>query len=190
MPRASLIACFGLFALTSFTACQASVKASANANEAKSDFSAEATSEQAPAQSATPVTATSAPVPTTASAPTPPPSDACPLTCYEARGGQAAPLTAEETTQLRSALEPVLGRMRGCGSAEEWRRYGSPILNLRIAPDGSLNELGVDPHHGEQSTCIDNAGLGATASISLPNRKVVRCSERCGHTTARGRRGR
>jgi hypothetical protein len=106
-------------------------------------------------------------------------------------------MTGEEHTQLRAALEPVLGRMRACTSDEEWRRYGSPTINLRLAPDGTLAELGVDPHHGHDSDCFDQVGRGSNASLTLPGRKVVRCAERCGRDTRdprgtprRGRRGR
>jgi hypothetical protein len=70
--------------------------------------------------------------------------------------------------------------MRTCTSPEDWRRHGSPFVNLRIGPDGSLSELGVDPHHGRESGCFEDAGRGAgNVSASLPGRTVVRCAERC-----------
>lgn len=125
------------------------------------------------------VPATAPPAQVTAAAPSAPPQDACPITCFEARGSERATMTPEEQTHLRSALEPVLGRMRSCTSPEDWRRFGSPTINLRIAADGTLAELGVDPHHGSASSCFDQAGQGATATLALPGRKVVRCAERC-----------
>jgi hypothetical protein len=166
---------------TLLSACHAEAKINASTDEGRS----EAQPEPAPPPSQ-PVT--SAPV-----APSAPPADACPLYCYEARGSVRAEMTAEETAQLRTALEPTIGRMRACAGAEDWRRHGSATVNLRIAPDGSLAELGVDPHHGSHSTCFDDAGRGATASLSLPGRRVVRCAERCVHESPRrggGRRGR
>jgi hypothetical protein len=134
-----------------------------------------------------PPAATPAPAPVAAPAPTAPPADACPLTCFEARGSQRADVSAEEQTQLRSALEPVLFQMRGCTSPEDWRRHGSPVINLRIAPDGTLAELGVDPHHGHDGGCFDQAGRSANVSVALPGRKVVRCAERCVRETPRRR---
>lgn len=159
---------------------EASIKAST------SDEPRAEASETAPAQPQT--TAAAAPAP---AEPSTPPADACPLHCYEARGSEAIDLRAEEITQLRSALEPVIGRMRQCVAPEEWRRHGSAVVNLRIAPDGSLAELGVDPGHGSQSSCFDDVGRGASASVSLPGHKVVRCSERCvSENPRRGRRKR
>ena len=140
-----------------------------------------------------PTAAPATPAPVTAPAPpATPPTDACPLLCYEARGSVRGEMTAEETTQLRSALEPVLGRMRQCTTAEDWRRYGSATINLRIAPDGTLNELGVDPHHGQSSSCFDDVGrgFGSGATLSLPGRKVVRCAERCVRENPRRRNNR
>lgn len=163
------------------SACHAEAKINASTDEGR----AEAQPEPAPAP-AQPVT--SAPVTSSA-----PPADACPLYCYEARGSVRAEMTPEEMTQLRGALEPTIGRMRACAGADDWRRHGSATVNLRIAPDGTLAELGVDPHHGSQSTCFDDAGRGATASVSLPGRHVVRCAERCVREAPRrsgGRRGR
>jgi hypothetical protein len=154
-------------------------------NASTDDGRAEPQESPPPPVSAVPITAAPA-------APSTAPADACPLSCYEARGSVRAEMTAEELTQLRGALEPTIGRMRSCASADEWRRHGSATVNLRIAPDGSLAELGVDPHHGNESTCFDDAGRGASASLSLPGRRVVRCAERCVRETPRraGRRGR
>ncbi len=182
LPVGALV---GLVGLVAGCHAEAHVKASTS-DEPKSDFSEPATT--APAQPQT--TAAAAPPPP--SAPSTPPADACPLTCYEARGSEAVDLRSEEVTQLRSALEPVIGRMRQCVAPEEWRRHGSATVNLRIAPDGTLSELGVDPGHGSQSSCFDDVGRGASASVSLPGHKVVRCAERCVHESAkaRGRRAR
>lgn len=161
----------------------ANVKASANANEPLTDHSDDP---KAGMPAAAPVTAVAAP------APTAPPADACPLVCYAARGAEKANLTAEEVAQLRTSLEPVLGRMRTCTSPDEWRRYGSPFVNLRIGPDGSLNDLGVDAQDRREATCFDDAGRGANVSVSLPSRQVVRCAERCAReaSVAGARRGR
>jgi len=149
--------------------CHAEVKVNASTDDTDhSDPPA------APASTPAPVTA-AAPV-----APSTPPADACPLLCYEARGSVRGEVTAEEATQLRSSLEPVLGRMRQCTSADDWRRHGSPTINLRIAPDGTLAEMGVDPSHGSSSSCFDDIGRNGNATLSLPGRKVVRCAERCG----------
>jgi hypothetical protein len=182
--RRSLLAILPIVALVAGCHAEAHVKASTS-DESKSAFSEPATT--APAQPQT--TAAAAPPP---SEPSTPPADACPLTCYEARGSEAIDLRSDEVTQLRSALEPVIGRMRQCVAPEEWRRHGSATVNLRIAPDGTLAELGVDPGHGSESSCFDDVGRGASASVSLPGHKVVRCAERCVHQTgkARGRRGR
>ena len=163
---------------------EGSVKASTS-EEGRADLSEPATAAAATTQT------TTAAAPPPVSAPSAPPADACPLQCYEARGSEAVPLRSEEVTQLRSALEPVVGRMRQCVSPEEWRRRGSATVNLRIAPDGTLAELGVDPGHGGQTQCFDDAGRGASASVTLPGHKVVRCAERCVRDNPRrGRRGR
>jgi hypothetical protein len=149
---------------------QGSVKGSANANESRSEQNETTTVAPAPAPAPAPA------------APVAPPADACPLTCFEARGSERASMTTEEQTQLRSALEPVLGRMRSCTSGGDFRRHGSPVINLRIAPDGTLSDLGVDPHHGRDFGCLDESARGANVSVSLPGRKVVRCAERCVQT--------
>jgi hypothetical protein len=161
---------------------EAHVKASTS-EEPHADVSEPST--PAPAEPQT--TAAAAPPP---SEPSAPPADACPLHCYEARGSEVIDLRSEEIAQLRSALEPVIGRMRRCVAPEEWRRFGSATVNLRIAPDGTLSELGVDPGHGSQSSCFDDVGRGASASVSLPGHKVVRCAERCVRETPQKRRGR
>ncbi len=163
------------------SACHVEAKVNASTDDGR----AEAHEDSTPAPASAPVTAAPA-------APSAPPADACPLSCYEARGSERAEMTAEELTQLRTALEPTIGRMRSCASAEEWRRHGSATVNLRIAPDGTLSEIGVDPHHNQGSSCFDDAGRGASATVSLPGRKVVRCAERCVREAPRrgGRRGR
>jgi hypothetical protein len=132
-----------------------------------------------------PEPAAAAPAPATTPAPAPvaaaPRTDACPLTCFEPQGSLRVPVSTEEQTQLRSALEPILGRMHTCTSDEDWRRRGSPVIHLRLAPDGTLNELDVDPHHGLANNCFEESARGASPSLSLPGRKVIRCVERCGH---------
>ena len=152
------------------------------------EASIKASTDDSPRDRSEPVTSPS-PAPVTAPPPAPatPPVDACPLLCYEPRGSQRVEITADEAAQLRSSLEPVLGRMRQCTTADDWHRHGSPTINLRIAPDGTLAELGVDPHHGGQTSCFDDVGRGSGASLSLPGRKVVRCAERCVRE-GRGRR--
>jgi hypothetical protein len=180
-----------LFALLVLApACHAEASIKASTNDSRDDDGTATTAAPPPAE---PAPTSGAPAAAAAAAPASPPADACPLTCFEARGSERVNVTNEELTQLRSALEPVIGRMRGCSSAEEWRRSGSAVVNLRIAPDGTLAELGVDPHHGRESQCFDDAGRGASASLSLPGRKVVRCAERCVHEAPKrggGRRGR
>ena len=151
-------------------ACQASAKASIKTGK---DDDPSTFTESQPAATAPPVSS-AAPV-----ANTPPPADACPLQCFEANGASRVDVTAEEQAQLRSALEPVLSNMRGCTSASDWRRHGSAVINLRIAPDGTLSDLGIDPHRANDNGCFDQAARGANVSLSLPGRKVVRCAERC-----------
>ena len=166
-------------------ACQVegSVKTSADVNE--------------PREAAEPVTAAPATPPVAAVAPR---TDACPVTCFEPQGSMRVAVTNEELTQLRGALDPMLSRMHACTSDDEWRRRGSPVINLRIAPDGTLSEVGVDPHHGLGSSCFEEAGRSSIPTLSLPERKIVRCVERCVHVRdnrfvqgeprRRGRRGR
>jgi hypothetical protein len=150
------------------SACQASanVKASASANDARASSEESAPTAQPQA----------APSPEPAPAP---PADACPLTCYEAQGWARVPLSSDEHASLRSALAPMLGKMRSCGSSGGARRARSATIHLRLAPDGKLAELGVDPHHGGDEACLDQSAQGASPSISLPGRKTVRCSEQC-----------
>ena len=164
--RAGLAGLAGLACLAALPACHAEANVKASTDDRDDDRSP-------------PPAAAPAPVAAPPPAPTAPPTDACPLFCYVARGSVRAEVSAEESAQLRSSLEPVLGRMRSCTTADDWRRHGSPTLNLRIAPDGSLAELGVDPHHGSSTSCFDDVGRGSGAALSLPGRKVVRCAERC-----------
>ena len=159
--------------LVGAAACQASAKASINTGKEADEPST--FSEGSPPPAAT-TTATAAPAPV---ASTPPPADACPLQCFEANGSSRVDVTADEQTQLRTALEPVLSNMRGCTSASDWRRHGSAVINLRIAPDGTLSDLGIDPGRANDNGCFDQAANGANVSVSLPGRKVVRCAERC-----------
>lgn len=163
--------------------CEGNVKVKASTDD--SNERSENVTTTAPAPAAV------QPAPAAAPVTSAPPADACPLVCYEARGSVRAELTPEEVAQLRSALEPVLGPMRTC-AADDFRRHGSPMLNLRIAPDGTLADMGVDPEHGREGTCFDNASRSGSASISLPGRKVVRCAERCvrENRVATGRRKR
>lgn len=134
---------------------------------------------------AEPAPVTAAPV---AVAPVAARSDSCPLFCYEPRGSVRAEVTAEESAQLKSALEPTFARLQQCTSPEDWRRHGSPTVNVRLAADGSFAEMGIDPHHGREGYCFDQVGHGGSASVALPGRKVIRCSEHCG--TFRSGRGR
>lgn len=184
MPsRPRLVAGASAFAMLVLgTACHVEGKVKAGSDESRSD------SNDAPMTVSAPPSA--APAPVAAAAPAAPPADACPVTCFEARGAQRADITAEEQTQLRSALEPVFSQMRSCTSADDWRRHGSPVINLRIAPDGTLSDLGVDPHHGQDGGCFDHAGQSANVSVALPGRKVVRCAERCIRERAAPSRGR
>ncbi len=155
---------------------EANIKASTNDNEPRDE----------PVTAAAPAAA--APV---AAAPTPSRSESCPLFCYEARGSMRAEVTAEENAQLKTALEPTLARLQQCTSVEDWRRHGSPTINVRLAPDGTFADMGVDPHHGHESYCFDQVGRGASASVTLPGRKVVRCAEHCARAPrAQGGRGR
>lgn len=114
-----------------------------------------------------------------APAPTAPPADACPLQCHEARGPVSAPLTVEETAQLRTALEPLFSRLRACAGSDGLHRRNTPVVHLRIGVDGSLTEHGVDPEHDLSSGCFEDASRSTALSVSLPGRKAVRCAERC-----------
>ncbi|MBS2014972.1 MAG: hypothetical protein JST00_18925 [Deltaproteobacteria bacterium] len=127
------------------------------------------------------------------SAPSAPPADVCPLVCHEARGSVSAPLTAEETAQLRTSLEPLMSRLRTCAAGEGYRRRHTPVVHLRIGVDGSVTEHGIDPHHDLASGCFEDASRGTAVNASLPGRKAVRCAERCvvdngGARRPRGRR--
>ncbi len=131
----------------------------------------------------------SEPPPVTASAPAQtqapvanaaPPADACPLSCYVASGADHFAVSDQEAASIRSALEPTLAGMRACTTPDSWRRHGSPMLHLRVAADGAVNEVDVDPHHRYEyeRACMDNAArTGVT--LSLPGRFAVRCSEHC-----------
>ena len=118
----------------------------------------------------------------------PPPSDACPLVCNEARGPVSAPLTAEEIAQLRTALEPLMSRLRTCAGSEGYRRRYTPVVHLRIGVDGSVTEHGIDPHHDLSSGCFEDASKSTAVTVSLPGRKAVRCAERCVTETSGGAR--
>ena len=48
------------------------------------------------------------------------------------------------------------------------------VINLRIAPDGTLSDLGVDPHHGQDGGCFDHAGQSANVSVALANTAISR----------------
>jgi hypothetical protein len=160
-----------LFGSLSLLACQASAKVNTSASASMSDEAAPTAENEATEAKPAPASPPAAAQPA--------PAAACPLTCYEARGPTRSTLSPEEDKQLRDALEPILGRMRSCTGPDEWRRYGSPTLNLRIAPDGTLTDIGFDSSTSGTSMCISEAEHGATATLSLPGRKVVRCTERC-----------
>ena len=149
---------------------------SASANvEGNESFSA---SEPTPAR-------TPAPAQTEAPAtPSAPPADACPLTCYVASGADHFAVSDQEASSIRSALEPTLAGMRACTAPDSWRRHGSPVLHLRVAADGVVNEVDVDPHHryDNERACMDNAARTGVA-LSLPGRFAVRCSEHCARAT-------
>lgn len=180
----SLLAAIAASAATSACRVDGNIKAGASAHESRAEetssvsISAPSTPPPPPPSSGASGATTTGPAPTTAS-PAAPPADACPLTCFEARGSERATLTSEEHAQIRSALAPTLARMRACTSPDDWRRRGSPVINLRVAPDGSLVRLGVDPHHDRESACMEDAANEVTLSVALPGRKVVRCVERC-----------
>lgn len=161
--------------LVPLLACRVDAKVKASTSEgAEASASSDTPPEPAPGPAVSSVPVADAPE----AAPAAPPAGGCPLLCFEARGPARAELTAEENAQLRTSLEPLLSRMRSCASPEEWRRLGSPTMNLRIAPDGQLAELGLDPHYASVSSCIYDSEKGST-NVALPGRKVVRCAERC-----------
>jgi hypothetical protein len=148
------------------------VRGSANLSTGEST-QAQATEEPPPAATAAPPPAATAPA-------TPPPANVCPVSCYVAAGASRIDVSEAELQQLRAGLAPVLGRMQQCVAPESWRRYGSPILNLRVAPDGTVGEIGVDPHHNhDEMRCFESAAAQGVPSVALPGRTTVRCVERC-----------
>lgn len=133
------------------------------------------------------------PQPVASEAP-PPPSQTCPIACYAPSGANHNLVTSEEHAQIKAALEPAFARMHACmdGSRAEAPQYDgqgyrvrrgrwhrSPVLNLRIAPDGKLEDLGVDPHHGYDERCMDSAAREASTNLALPGRHTIRCHEQC-----------
>lgn len=116
--------------------------------------------------------------------PTAPPADACPLSCYVASGADHFAVSDAEASSIRSALEPTLAGMRACTTPDAWRRHGSPVLHLRVAADGVVSEVDVDPHHRYEyeRACMDNAAR-TNVTLSLPGRFAVRCSEHCARPT-------
>jgi hypothetical protein len=153
-------------------ACQASASASAKVNTGDKEKTNEP--EPEPATSAAPAATPAAPD-------APPPATECPITCVEAAGPVTLALTQAEATAANATVAPILGKMRTCSSPEEWRRFGSPIVHLRIAADGAIAEVDVDPHHGHRgsSGCYSDAAHDAKLSGSFPGRKTLRCRERC-----------
>ncbi|AKV04680.1 hypothetical protein AKJ09_11343 [Labilithrix luteola] len=178
--------------LTVGCAVHGKVKTSASANEsqASTDSDIDGAFSGAPPASTGTVASRPAPAPepsstaVAAAAPSPPPADACPLSCYEASGATRMLLTAEETAQVRTALEPALSRMRTCESADAWKRHGSPMMHLRLDSNGKLSEFDVDPSRGDTG-CFDSAASSSNISVTLPGRTTVRCAERCEHESAR-----
>lgn len=169
----------GGFLLLLLAACHAEVKASTagdvNASAKGDETSSSSSSEPAPASTPAPTASTPPP------APTAPPASACPLHCYAAWGADKTEVTNEELTSIQGALEPALSRMRSCAEAQSWHRHGSPVLHLRVEPDGVVHEIDVDPHHGYDygRQCMDDAARETSISLPLPGRKTVRCNERC-----------
>jgi hypothetical protein len=171
-----LLVCFVLLAATS---CSVNAKVRGDVNTgAGADVS---TKENPPEPPAEPPPASPQPAQTAAPAPTQaaPVASACPLTCYVAAGASRLAVTDQELEGLKGALGPMLGTMRGCVSPEAWRRRGSPVLNIRVAPDGKIAEVGVDPHHDHDGDgCFANAAQ-STPNASFPGRTTIRCAERC-----------
>lgn len=157
----------------------AEVKGSMNASESHASHEETVTSSPSRAPAAPPAERPPS-AETTTPAPAPPPASACPLSCYVASGGDRVAVTDQELGQIRSGLEPALGRMRSCTGAESWRRHGSPTVHLRVAPDGSVSRVDVDPHHvyEREAGCMESIA-GQPAAVSLPGRTTVRCVERC-----------
>jgi hypothetical protein len=169
----------------SVAACQASASAHVSASgEAQGNAEASGETSSAPAPAAS---APADPPPAPASTP----ADACPLHCYVASGAYRTDVSADELAQIKSAVEPVLSRMRACIAADAWRAHGSPTLHLRVGPDGAVHDVDVDPHHAYdyERGCIDGAANGSSLNLALPGRKAVRCVERC-QAVARTRRRR
>ena len=189
-PRTLLVASVSVFVVA---ACHAE-GGNLNASFVAAGSGAESRSENQSSTTTTGPSQADAPPATSAAppAPTAPPTDACPLVCYEARGPVSAPLTVEETAQLRTALEPLMSRLRTCAGSDGFRRHLTPFVQLRIAPDGTLAEHGVDPVHDFQTSCFQDASRSTSLSVSLPTPKAVRCAERCvvdnGGRRGRGRR--
>ena len=102
------------------------------------------------------------------------------MACYVASGADHVAVTDQESASIRAALEPVVATMRACTGPDQWRRHGSPVLHLRVASDGVVREVDVDPHHGydRERTCLENAARN-DVTLSLPGRHAVRCAERC-----------
>ena len=178
MFRAALLAGLApLVCVVATSGCRVSAEAKASTSgEANASANAE-TTETTPAPASTTETA-----PEPAPAPAETTAGACPITCYAAQGARAVSVSPEEETQLRAALGPVFGRMRGCTEGRGFTgRLGSPTVNLRIAPDGSLSEIGVDPHHGWAQQCMADTAHGSSPQISLPGRHDIRCREQCPH---------
>jgi len=174
MQKAATVSSFLLLLLA---ACHAEVKASTAGDMNASAKSDETASSEPAAPASTPAPTASTPPP----APTAPPASACPLHCYAAWGADKTEVSAEELTSIQGALEPALSRMRSCAEAQSWHRHGSPVLHLRVEPDGVVHEIDVDPHHGYDNgrQCMDDAARETSISLPLPGRKTVRCNERC-----------
>lgn len=172
---------FGLAAaLVSGCHAQTELKASADKDvREESTFSVDGPGTAPSGATATPTTPPKTTTQTVA-APVAPPPEACPMVCYAASGAAVSPVTAAESATIRTSLEPVMAGMRSCTNADQWRRQGSPVLNLRVGSDGLVNEVDVDPHHGFDSerSCLDTASHQAV-TLSLPGRYDVRCAEKC-----------
>lgn len=184
--RNVLLAAVGL-ALVVGCQYNANVKASTNTGvQGDSDFSSNPQPQPQPTETAPP--------PQPVASEPPPSAPICPIACYAPSGANHNLVTIEEHNQIKAALEPAFARMHGCmdGSRAEAPQYDgqghrvrhgrghrSPVLNLRIAPDGKLEDLGVDPHHGYDERCMDAAAREAATNLSLPGRHTVRCHEQC-----------
>lgn len=188
MRMHTLLAVAGGLSLVVGCQYNANVKASTNTGvQGDSDFSTNAASQ--------PQMTEPAPPPAAPAEPPPPSAPICPIACYAPSGANHNLVTAEEHAQIKAALEPAFARMHQCmeGAHAEAAQYDqqgyrvrgrgrghrSPVLNLRIAPDGKLEDLGVDPHHGYDERCMDVAAREAATNLSLPGRHTVRCHEQC-----------